>query len=131
MLAPRIENFKKRYEIGEVINLRCVSTQHKPMPTLHWLLDGVPVDEQYLDRKPSDYQINGFVRLDLKYRLNYHQPGSRTRFGHSQRNRTIETYHFECVQVLSDVISVAAEVAELYNFHEEQTMQGNSVEAGN
>lgn len=45
-------------------------------------------------------------------------------------NRTIEAYNFKCVQVLSDVISAAAEVAELYNFYEEQSLHGNSVEAG-
>ena len=122
-LEPKIENFKKKYEIGEVISLRCISAQYKPMPELYWLVDGVPVDAQYLDYKQIDYAQNGFVRLDLKYRLGGGLQARgliRKSAFHSNFTAasTVEPYSFRCVQVLSDVISVATEVAELFNFPE-------------
>ena len=134
-MEPKIENFKKRYEIGEVINLRCISAQYKPMPELYWLVDGVPVDAQFLDYKQSDYHVNGFVRLDLKYRLGHSPNGGASNHlvKKSPLDRSaIESYNFRCVQVLSDVISVATEVAELFNFAEihGNSLDGNSVEAG-
>lgn len=51
-------------------------------------------------------------------------------------NTIIDSYHFECVQVLSNVISVSSEVVQLYgtaisNHDSEQSYHGNSVEAGN
>lgn len=92
--------------------MRCVSSTYKPVPELHWLLDGQPLESQYLDYgSPNDYHLNEYVSIEAKYQL---------------RGRA--AYHFECVQVLSDVISVATEVAELYNFYEQHS--SNSVEAG-
>nr|XP_046917961.1 rho GTPase-activating protein gacZ-like isoform X1 [Dermatophagoides farinae] len=198
-LAPRIENFKKKYNLGEPISLRCISSKYKPMPELYWLLNGQHVDAQYLDYKQSDFNQNGFIRLDLKYPLNggqnnndnnghQHQrnlhshPHQHQRRQHGQQRMnnnnnnnnnvnwnnkrqlsssnlnydsnvvvsidkqqqqsTIDSYHFECIQILSNVISVSSEVVQLYgtssssssssgsNHELEQSLNhGNSVEA--
>ncbi|KAJ6220252.1 hypothetical protein RDWZM_006064, partial [Blomia tropicalis] len=129
-LEPKIENFKRKYEPGELINLRCISAQYKSMPELYWLVDGLPVDPQFLDYKQSDYPQNGFVRLDLKYRIGQHISMNGVGLKRTL-NRTIDSYTFKCVQVLSEVISVATEVAELFNFSElnGNSLDGNSVEA--
>ena len=199
-LAPRIENFKKKYNLGEPISLRCISSKYKPMPELYWLLNGQHVDAQYLDYKQSDFNQNGFIRLDLKYPFNggqnnndnnghQHQrnlhshPHQHQRRQHGQQRMnnnnnnnnnvnwnnkrqlsssnlnydsnvvvsidkqqqqsTIDSYHFECIQILSNVISVSSEVVQLYgtssssssssgsNHELEQSLNhGNSVEAG-
>lgn len=133
-LEPRIENAKKKYEMGEVVSLRCISAQYKPMPELYWLVDGVPVDAQFLDYKQGDYHQNGFVRLDLKYRLGHVGGSSAPLIGRKSssaalfnHHRTVESYNFKCVQVLSDVISVSTEVAQLWTstFGE---MRGNVID---
>ncbi|OTF81862.1 beat protein-like protein, partial [Euroglyphus maynei] len=198
-LAPRIENFKKKYELGEQISLRCISSQYKPMPELYWLLNGQQLDAQYLDYKQSDFNQNGFIRLDLKYPLNGQSRNENENDGHHQQHHhlyrqhqrrqhghsnlstkqqrinpmsngnwnkrqlsnfnydstvvsmdrqqqspvvPIDSYHFECVQVLSNVISVSSEVVQLYgtsssssssgsNHESEQSLHhGNAVEAG-
>lgn len=168
------------------------------MPELYWLLNGQHVDAQYLDYKQSDFNQNGFIRLDLKYPLNggqnnndnnghQHQrnlhshPHQHQRRQHGQQRMnnnnnnnvnwnnkrqlsssnlnydsnvvvsidkqqqqsTIDSYHFECIQILSNVISVSSEVVQLYgtssssssssgsNHELEQSLNhGNSVEAG-
>lgn len=125
-MEPKIENIKKKYEMGDVVNLRCISAQYKPMPELYWLVDGVPVDAQFLDYKQGDYHQNGFVRLELKYRLGH----AATTSGRSKSvvlSRPFESYTFKCVQVLSDVISVSTEVAQLWTSTFEE-MRGNSID---
>nr|XP_027206268.1 bromodomain-containing protein DDB_G0270170-like isoform X2 [Dermatophagoides pteronyssinus] len=169
-LSPKIENLKKKYELGEQISLRCLSSKYKPMPELYWLVNGQQLDAQFLDyNKQNDFNQNGFIRLDLKYPLNgknqnndnddqndngqqqlqqqhysYHQhqrrqhgnnlstkrnsPNWNRRIQLSNSNNDdsfdskyqssssilIDSYHFECIQVLSNVISVSSEVVQLY-----------------
>lgn len=112
--------------MGDVVNLRCISAQYKPMPELYWLVDGVPVDAQFLDYKQGDYHQNGFVRLELKYRLG-HAATTSGRSKSAVLSRAIESYTFKCVQVLSDVISVSTEVAQLWTSTFEE-MRGNSID---
>lgn len=147
----------------DTITMKCISTKYKPIPELFWLLNGQILDSQYLDYKQNDYHLNGLASLELKYpllnggnggfrnnHLSFHQHQRRQHHsmnkhnnnnGNSQSklaNTIIDSYHFECVQVLSNVISVSSEVVQLYgtaisasNHDSEQSYHGNSVEAGN
>lgn len=132
-LEPKIENYKKKYELGEKVNLRCVSSHYQPMPQLYWLIDGVPVDAQYLDYKEKDFSKNGIVRLDLNFIAGKSLTGGQV-VRKSLFNRSIDSYNLRCVQELSEVISEANEMAELWlrksvEMHN-NPLDGNSVEAG-
>merc|ERR1712110_116797 len=50
--GPRISGGKDRYDVGDVVDVNCTSSNSKPAAELQWLVNDQPAEQHYLVRYP-------------------------------------------------------------------------------
>ncbi|XP_022240361.1 uncharacterized protein LOC106458180 [Limulus polyphemus] len=70
---PTIDGIDRMYEIGDHVNLTCVSRPSKPAAVLSWTINGRPVDERFLTPMQTERYLDGLEStiLGLQFQANF------------------------------------------------------------
>ncbi|XP_076323751.1 uncharacterized protein LOC143232336 [Tachypleus tridentatus] len=70
---PTIDGIDRMYEIGDHINLTCISRPSKPAAVLSWTINGRPVDERFLTPMQIERYLDGLEStiLGLQFQANF------------------------------------------------------------